>query len=1004
MIGVGVKNAYISRWVSFRTLCYTAVFSLITLVFLAFNPAVNIVSRAEDEIEPVTEMILTSGDLAVELEMMNPSGTFVTSDTADITVTTNNYTGYTLRIRANEGEDETKLVSGENAIESISAASTADEFGSQNWGILPSKYNSLDNDLYQPAPTSEGAILDTTDAPNEEANIYTLAFGVKVDGLLPEGTYSNTFVIEASGNPASYTINYDDGASEAIINVPDDEWGSSTEAEIYISDQVPERTGYDYVAWCSGNVTTTVGVDSCDAITYQPGDAIRLSKLHSNDLALKSMWIPITYSISYNLNGGSATNPTSYNIVSDNITLTNPTKNRYTFTGWTGSNGSTAQTTVTIPQGSISDRTYTANWTPTNYTISYNLDGGSATNPTSYNIETNTITLNNPSKTGYTFKGWSGTGLTGDTNKTVTIAIGSTGNRSYTANWTINTYTVTCEDWFVDASNNGKVKLGSSTKTYNYGATASGADWGSDGSTNKYYSGYAYKSATSSTVPANNNLVVYRRFHAWTDLNIYYAGSTTQGGATVALSTNNSNYTDVTNESNTVQPYGTTYYIKNIRPKNSYESLDRVQNLTYNSVGYYYYTPTTGGTSMNIYMKFTAYSISYNLNGGSVSGNPTSYNYSTAAFTLNNPTKTGNTFAGWTGTGLSAASTSVTVPTHSTGNRSYTANWTVNKYYLDLNGLLDGTASGNISGFGTADVYVNGTLVANDVTDYYAQHPYGSTYQITDIKAASGKTYNGVSSGAASGTIGAGNVGVQLKFTTNPCTFTSKDFGYTGGVQSWTVPTGCGGNYKLEVWGAQGGANESRAGGAGGYATGTVSLTGGTTVYVVVGGQGVSKGAGGYNGGGAGGSDEGAGGGGATHIGKTNALLRNTASGNLYIVAGGGGGGSKNGPGGAGGGSTGGTGYNKDGTTSGGGTGGSQTAAGCYPGVGYCGGYGYGGAPESAWEGGGGGGGYYGGGGGGNWNGGCGGGGGSGYTGGVSGGSMSNGQRSGNGYARITKQ
>lgn len=71
----------------------------------------------------------------------------------------------------------------------------------------------------------------------------------------------------------------------------------------------------------------------------------------------------------------------------------------------------------------------------------------------------------------------------------------------------------------------------------------------------------------------------------------------------------------------------------------------------------------------------SAYTISYNLNGGSVSGNSTSYTYNTPTFTLNNPTKSGYIFKGWTGTGLSSATQTVTIKKGSTGNRSYTANW-----------------------------------------------------------------------------------------------------------------------------------------------------------------------------------------------------------------------------------------------------------------------------------------------------------------------------------------
>ena len=146
----------------------------------------------------------------------------------------------------------------------------------------------------------------------------------------------------------------------------------------------------------------------------------------------------ITYNIAYNLNGGSLpygkTNPTTYKVTTESFTLNNPTKTGYTFLGWTGSNSAAPQTSVTINKGSTGYKTYTANWEATSYTITYVLDGGSASNPTSYTVTTATFTLTNPTKTGYTFLGWSGTGLSGAT-QTVTINQGSTGDRLYTANW-----------------------------------------------------------------------------------------------------------------------------------------------------------------------------------------------------------------------------------------------------------------------------------------------------------------------------------------------------------------------------------------------------------------------------------------------------------------------------------------------------------------------------------------------------------------------------------------
>lgn len=71
------------------------------------------------------------------------------------------------------------------------------------------------------------------------------------------------------------------------------------------------------------------------------------------------------------------------------------------------------------------------------YTIQHNLDGGTVQgNPSEYTIETEDITLNNPTKAGHTFLGW--TGSNGTTpQKEVVIAKGTKGNLNYTANWKV---------------------------------------------------------------------------------------------------------------------------------------------------------------------------------------------------------------------------------------------------------------------------------------------------------------------------------------------------------------------------------------------------------------------------------------------------------------------------------------------------------------------------------------------------------------------------------------
>lgn len=87
------------------------------------------------------------------------------------------------------------------------------------------------------------------------------------------------------------------------------------------------------------------------------------------------------------------------------------------------------------------------------------------------------------------------------------------------------------------------------------------------------------------------------------------------------------------------------------------------------------------------------YSITYDLDGGKLASgsNPTTYTKS-SSFTLVNPTRTGYDFAGWKGTGLDQAAMTVTVPAGSTGNRSYTATWTVKSYTVTFDVQGHGTA------------------------------------------------------------------------------------------------------------------------------------------------------------------------------------------------------------------------------------------------------------------------------------------------------------------------
>ena len=123
-------------------------------------------------------------------------------------------------------------------------------------------------------------------------------------------------------------------------------------------------------------------------------------------------------------------------------TLATPTKKRYTFAGWYTKKSGGSKITSKTKVSKKSNHTLYAHWTKTKYKITYYLNGGknNVKNPSGYYETTATITLKNPTKTGYTFKGWYSDSKF--KKKVTKIKKGSTGARKFYAKWAANTYTV----------------------------------------------------------------------------------------------------------------------------------------------------------------------------------------------------------------------------------------------------------------------------------------------------------------------------------------------------------------------------------------------------------------------------------------------------------------------------------------------------------------------------------------------------------------------------------
>ena len=187
----------------------------------------------------------------------------------------------------------------------------------------------------------------------------------------------------------------------------------------------PDGNTGSYFMWLDGN-----------GKSYEPGDSVP-----ADVTELTVQWTAPTYTVTLHANGGTINNGnvTEYTYGVGATLPTDVTRTGYTFKGWYDNEGLTGSPVTAISNTETGNKEYWAKWEINQYTITYDLGGGTVEgNPDTYTVEMDTFTLKNPTRPGYTFTGWSGTGLDGENNMTVTIPKGSTGERRYTAHWRYN--------------------------------------------------------------------------------------------------------------------------------------------------------------------------------------------------------------------------------------------------------------------------------------------------------------------------------------------------------------------------------------------------------------------------------------------------------------------------------------------------------------------------------------------------------------------------------------
>ena len=483
----------------------------------------------------------------------------------------------------------------------------------------------------------------------------------------------------------------------------------------------PVRTGYIFLGWTGEGIT-------------EPQEIIEIPQGSTGDRTYTANWQVIEYTITLLDMDGAGTSEALVYTVEQPVTLPTPTREGYAFLGWTVNSDMAPQLTVVLPQGSIGNRTYTANWKLTEYNITMDLNGGSGQEKVVYTMTDEDFELPTPTRHGYEFVGWTGEGIT-TPQTSVIIPKGSTGNRTYTANWEIITYniflykgdgseaetihyTVETPDFALqpptrtgyeflgwqrlDGYAPGEKQMNVTIPKGTTGDRTYTGCWQAieytitlDTSGGNALDAISY-AVTSSPItlptPTRNGY----EFVGWTGEGITTPqtsvkipkGSTGDKAYTANWQVIEYTITLDTNGGPVVSPIK--YTVEDsftlpypLRPGYEFAGwvLDGSGMLPATTLIIYY--GTTGDLHYKAEWRLAGYTITMDLSGGS-GQEKVVYTITDEDFELPTPTRNGYEFVGWTGEGITTPQTSVKIPKGSMGNKAYTANWKVIRYTITL--------------------------------------------------------------------------------------------------------------------------------------------------------------------------------------------------------------------------------------------------------------------------------------------------------------------------------
>ena len=303
-------------------------------------------------------------------------------------------------------------------------------------------------------------------------------------------------------------------------------------------------------------------------------------------LTLYPVWNTNKYTITFDTNGGSEIAPITQDYGTEITAPDNPTRKGYTFKGWD------KEIPKTMPAENI---TVKAQWGINQYTITFDTNGGSEIAPITQDYGTEITAPDNPTRKGYTFKGW---------DKEIPETMPAE-NITVKAQWEINKYTITFDT-------NGGSEIAPITQDYGTEITAP------DNPTRKGYTFKGWDKEIPETMPAENITV-----KAQWEINQYTITFDTNGGSEVAPIT---------------QDYGT--------------KINAPANPTrkgYTFKGWDKEIPKTmpaENITVKAQWEINQYTITFDTNGGSEVA-PITQDYGTKINAPANPTRKGYTFKGW---------------------------------------------------------------------------------------------------------------------------------------------------------------------------------------------------------------------------------------------------------------------------------------------------------------------------------------------------------------------